>query len=176
MPNDDSKESDTGEAIGIEVDAQCGESQQEVVREPKRRIRTRAERIARYPKQFTESQRAEVLTLKVKGVDTKTIAWKFGVAETTLHNWLSNFDGLLKEMEGLSHFQGLRADILSAAHARLLKFAMKEEKLQEAPLGQIASAMDKVYKQERLERNLSTDNSEVHAFGRVEHVAKEPDR
>lgn len=181
MPSNDKESGHAGEEIGIAVDAQCGESLEEVVVEPapdrrRPRLKLRSRRAYKTPKTLSTTQTAEILTLKARGVDYKTIAIKYGMSDSALFNWLSKFDGLVEEVENLSQFRDLRADILTGAHARLLKFVLKENKLSEAPLGQLANALDKVFKQERLERGQSTENTESHSFGTTEITVTTPDK
>jgi hypothetical protein len=140
---------------------------------PKLRIRTRVKPGPKTVNTLTESDRADLLSLRVKGVDTRTLATRYEVNERSLNKWLKQYDGLFAEIEGIENFKAHRADLLTAAHSRLLKSIVSESKLKRANLGQVATAMDKVYKHERLERGLSTDNQSVKSFSRV--VKTEPE-
>lgn len=164
--------SDTETADKRDTTTQAASGQPDVVQGvAERRIRGRYKRAKKIPSDLTESQKAEVLSLKARGVSNRTISIQFGMREQSLNKFMRQYEGLFAEMQNIGQYRDLRADLLGAAHSRMLKFATKEKKLDEAPLGQLATAMDKLYKQERLERGLSTDNQSSKSYSEIVHTS-----
>lgn len=174
MPGDPERENsepkaETGE---LQPDVRC-----ESVVTPTKRIRQRARLKPgkQTPQSLTESARVEILMLKAKGVDTGTLATRYNINHSSLSNWLNKYSDLVQEAAEVENFKLHRGDLLAAAQSRMLKYAVSDQKLAEAPLGQLATAIDKFHKAERLDRGLSTDNQSIKSFTRVVTGDKDPD-
>lgn len=68
---------------------------------------------------------------------------------------------LLGELNKVQEYRAIRRDILDAGHIKLLKSMFEPERLAKANLYQLAYASEILYKQSRLESNLSTENRSV---------------
>lgn len=109
----------------------------------------------------TGAKHIRILTLRQKGNTHAEIAEKVKTSEDHVWKVLKKWEERLPALAQAEGFRKVRPDILTAAQDKVLKFLTKDKLLETARLSELAKASDILYKQERLERGLSTANKSI---------------
>ena len=116
------------------------------------------------PAQIGFKRTHQIVELALKGTPQEVIAEAYGITTGTVNVITSKFRNLITELQNVQDFKLMRRNILDAAHCRLLESVIDPEAIADANLRDRAWAAESIYKQSRLESNLSTDNKGVHKF------------
>lgn len=102
-----------------------------------------------------------VMNLAARGLTTEDIQKVTNLPISSINSIRCELAELLTELGKIEDYRAIRRDLLDATHIRLLKSINDPEKIAKANLYQLAYASESLYKQSRLEANLSTENRAV---------------
>lgn len=111
---------------------------------------------------LSNRDRTNIVAMKVKGVDQRTIARAHGVSEQAISKFLKTQHDILDAVRNVEVYRNTRADMFDAGESMLLKSVVDTDAIDKAPLNQRAYAFDRVFNARRLESGKSTANVETH--------------
>lgn len=100
----------------------------------------------------------KILELRQRGIKLVDIAKQLETDPAHVSRVLKKWEKNLPGLKTVGAFKEARANILGAAHEKVLNFMTKDSTLKGARAGELAKIADVVYRQERLETGQSTSN------------------
>lgn len=136
------------------------ESVVEVIAAPVKNKGGRPKGARRRAEKVTQVQLSEILALKAKGVPQALIARDYGLSEAGVNKIVNRFSVVFTELKNVDNFRAIRSKLYDAGQLAALKSLVREDKLDRAGVRDLALAVDILGKHSRLERGLSTANSQ----------------
>lgn len=115
-----------------------------------------------------ERKKAKAVELAAQGVAMSDIARAVGLPKSTVKDCLKRFKPVFKKLGQVNDFRSARADIISAAQLTVLESVVSPSKIRKASLLATVTSAEKLFKMERLERGLSTENISTKTFTTLE--------
>jgi transposase len=138
------------------------------VRKKYTRNRSSGNPVGRPPGAKTGHNALKIIDLHLKGVSQDDIARAVGITQQTVQAHLAKWLSRIPELADSALYRENRANLLSGAHAQVLKSVLEPAKLDQARVGELAKLLHTVHQQERLERGLSTSNRAEIRYTKIE--------
>lgn len=110
------------------------------------------------PNLTTVRKVSRALALRVKGATEKELSKALDITPGAVHRALAPFDDILKKLPDLGQYRSARNDLLDGAEMVVLREVFKSEKLEAASLRDVAQALEKIVKANRLYHGQSSEN------------------
>jgi len=128
----------------------------------------KAKRPAHRPKGRKNGEKhSRILSLRAKGYTHAEIAKAVDSDGAHVGRVLQKWAQRLPNLANTNEFRDVRSRVLTAGHEKVLEFITRDATLERARPGELAKIADVVYRQERLERDLSTDNKAIIQHTRI---------
>jgi hypothetical protein len=110
------------------------------------------------PNLTTVRKVSRALALRAKGATEKELSKALDITPGAVHRALAPFDEILKKLPDLGQYRSARNDLLDGAEMVVLREVFKSEKLEAASLRDVAQALEKIVKANRLYHGQSSEN------------------
>jgi transcriptional regulator with XRE-family HTH domain len=135
-----------------------GNTEVEVVQDKPKNKGGRPKGAKRSIKRLQQMEVASIAVDYARGIPQKEIARKLGVSDSAITLVLDKFRPFFQELGNVEEYRQAKADILDSLQLQTLKAISNPERIETAPLNQLAYTYDILTKHGRLERGQSTSN------------------
>jgi predicted transcriptional regulator len=105
---------------------------------------------------LTQGELATAVVDFAKGIPQREIATKLGVSESAISTVLDKFKPAFSEIANVEEYRKVKSEILDSVSLATLKQLSNQQRLDEAPLNQLAYTFDIIAKHSRLEQGKAT--------------------
>lgn len=125
---------------------------------------------------LTQGELASAVIDFAKGIPQREIAHKLGVSDSAISTVLDKFKPAFTEIANVEEYRKVKGQILDSVALATLKHISNPERLEQAPLRDLAYTFDTVGKHSRLEAGLSTQNVSQQSISITLHPSLDSDR
>jgi predicted transcriptional regulator len=112
--------------------------------------------VKRAMSKLTQGELATAVVDFAKGIPQREIATKLGVSESAISMVLDKFKPAFSEIANVEEYRKVKSEILDSVSLATLKQLSNQQRLDEAPLNQLAYTFDIIAKHSRLEQGKAT--------------------